>query len=189
MPPPPLPLPPPASPPPPLPSDAWASLTLDSFMLLVGLALGVFIAFVVRFWHSRIAENSQRYDELRSAILQAADISADYWLKVKTLNDRQAEARLVGLFRLINGLAIDLADELRDCHEVHAERLAEFNGLITGGPDYEVEDRPINTARALTVQQKAADLILHFQSYRRRRLTLWRSLQMAFCRSRGPQAT
>ncbi len=147
--------------------------------LLVGFVLGMFAAFTVRFWHGRLDEHFQRYDELRDVLLHAADISADYWLKVRDLNDRQAEARLTGLFRRLNGLAAGLALATKDNPLAHSERLADFNDLITGGPDYENDQREIDVARAMAVQQKTADLVLYFQKYRRSRLTLLRSLRMA----------
>ena len=162
------------------PPDPWLSLTSDGFMLLVGFLLGLFAALTVRFWQSRIDEHSQRYDQLRNAILQAAEISTDYWLKVRGLDDRQAEARLVGFFRLLNGLAVDLARATSDRPRIHARRLVRFNDLITAGPNYEIDQRSIDASRAMAVQQEAADLILYFQEYRRRRLTLWRSLGIAF---------
>ncbi|MDE2816790.1 MAG: hypothetical protein OXK81_08835 [Chloroflexota bacterium] len=165
------------------PPDPWSSLTLDGFVLLVGFLLGLFAALTARFWQSRIDEHDQRYEELRNAILRAAEISTDYWLKVGTLDDRQAEARLVGLFRLLNGLSVELARATRDSPPIHARRLVRFNDLLTGGPNYEIDQRPIDASRAMAVQQEAADLILYFQKYRRRRLTLWRSLEIAF---RGP---
>ena len=152
----------------------------DGFALPVGFLLGLFAALTVRFWQSRIDEHSQRYEELRNAILQAAEISTDYWLMIRDLKDRQAEARLVGLFRRLNGLAVDLARATRDSPKIHAERLVSFNDLITGGQYFEVDQRLIDSSRAMAVQQEAADLILYFQGYRRRRLTLWRSLRIAF---------
>lgn len=165
--------------------DAWLSVTSDGFTLLVGFLLGLFAALAARFWQSRIDEHSQRYEELRAAIVQAAQISADYWLKVETLSDRQAEARLVGLFRLLNGIAVDLARASRDDPRVHADRLARFNDLITSGSAYEIDERRVDASRAMAVQQEAADLILYFQEYRRQRLTLWLSLRMAFFRGLG----
>ena len=168
----------PGSPPP----DPWLSLPSDGFKLLAGFVLGWFAALVLRFWQSRIDEHSQRYDELRNAILQAAEISTNYWLNAGDLEDRQAEARLVGLFRLLNGLAVDLARASRDDPRAHAERLVPFSDLTTGGPNYEVDPRSIDASRAAAVQQEAADLILYFQKYLRRRLTLCRSLTIAFSR-------
>lgn len=67
------------------------------------------------------------------------------------MKDRQVEARLVGLIRLINGIAADLAWVSGDNLAVHAERLAHFNDLTTGGEYYEIDDRPINTSRAIAV--------------------------------------
>ena len=160
--------------------DPWLSLTSDGFVLLVGFLLGLFAALAVRFWQSRIDEHSQRYDELRAAILQSAEISTNYWLTVRGLGDRQAEARLVGLFRLLNGLAIDLARATGDDPRIHAGSLVRFYDLITAGPGYEIDQRSIDVSRAMAVQQEAADLILYFQDYRRQRLTLWRSLGIAF---------
>ena len=116
------------------PPGPWLSLTSDGFVLLVGFLLGLFAALTVRFWQSRIDEHSQRYDELRNAILQAAELSTDYWLKIRGLDDRQAETRLVGFFRLLNGLAVDLARATSDCPRIHAQRLVRFNDLITAGP-------------------------------------------------------
>ena len=167
----------------PPPPDPWLSLTSDGFLLLLGFLLGLFAALAARFWQSRIDEHSQRYDELRNGILQAAEISTGYWLKVDTADDRQAEARLVGLFRLLNGLAVDLARATRDDPRTHARRLVSFNHLTTAGPHYEIDERPMDASRAMAVQQEAADLILYFQEYRRRRLTLWHSLRIAFGRS------
>ena len=167
----------------PPPPDPWLSLTSDGFALLIGFLLGLFAALAARFWQSRIDEHSHRYDELRNGILRAAEISTDYWLKVDTFNDRQAEARLVGLFRLLNGLAVDLARATGDDPRTHAQHLVRFNDLITAGPDYEIDQRPMDASRAMAVQQEAANLILYFQEYRRRRLTLWHSLRMAFFRS------
>ena len=92
------------------PPDAWPSLTPDAFKLLVGFLLGLLAALTIRLWQSRIDEHSQRYDEVRHAILQAADISTDYWLKFDPKADRRNEARLVGLFQLLNGLAVELAN-------------------------------------------------------------------------------
>ena len=165
--------------------DAWLSATSDGFTLLVGFLLGLFAALAARFWQSRIDEHSQRYEELRGAILQAAEISTDYWLKVETLSNRQAEARLVGLFRLLNGIAVGLARASGDDPRTHADRLVRFNDLTTSGPDYEIDQRGVDVSRALAVQQEAADLILYFQEYRRQRLTLWLSLRMAFFRGPG----
>lgn len=162
------------------PPDSWLSLMSDGFKLLVGFLLGLFAALAIRIWQGRIDEHSQRYDEVRNAILQAAEISTNYWLKVPDLSDRQAEARLVGLFQLLNGLTVELASASKDDPRAHAGRLVRFSDLTTGGPDYEVDDRAIDVSRAMAVQQEAADLILYFQEYRRRRLTLWRSLGVAF---------
>jgi len=164
----------------PPPQGPWLSLTLDGFVLLFGFLLGLFAALTARFWQSRIDEYTQRYVELRSAIHQAAEISTDYWLKIRGLTDRQAEARLVGLFRLLNGIAVELARASKDDPRAHADRLAHFNHLITSGPEYEVDQRTVDVARALAVQQEAASLILYFQDYKRRRLTLWLSLRMGF---------
>ena len=166
----------------PPPPDPWLSLTSDGFPLLLGFVLGLFAALAARFWQSRIDEHSQRYDELRNGILQAAEISTEYWLNADTPNDRKAEARLVGLFRLLNGLAVSLARATRDDPRAHAQRLANFNDLITAGPHYEIDERPMDASRAMAVQQEAADLILYFQAYRRQRLTLWQSFRMAFGR-------
>ncbi len=168
----------------PPPPDPWLSLTSDGFKLLVAFLLGLLAAFAIRLWQSRIDEHSQRYDEVRNAILQAAEISTDYWLKVPNLSDRQAEARLVGLFQLLNGLAVELASASMDDPRTHAERLVRFNDLTTGGQHFEVDQRPIDVSRAMAVQQEAADLILYFQDYRRRRLTLCNSLRIGFLRSR-----
>ena len=167
------------------PPDSWLSVTSDGAALVIGFLLGLFAALAVRFWQSRIDEHFQRYDELRNAILQAAEISTDYWLKVRGLTDRQAEARLVGQFRLLNGIAVDLARASKDNPRIHADRLALFNDLITSGTDYEIDQRQIDPSRAMAVQQEAADLILYFQEYRRQRLTLWLSLRMVFFRGVG----
>ena len=53
-----------------------------------------------------------------------------------------------------------------------------FNDLTTGGENYEVDQRQMDVSRALAVQREAADLILYFQEYRRRRLTLCNSLRI-----------
>ena len=50
-------------------------------------------ALTICIWQSRIDEHSQRYDDVRNAILQAAEISTNYWLKLPDLKCRQAEAR------------------------------------------------------------------------------------------------
>ncbi len=168
----------------PPPPDPWLSLTSDGVKLLLAFLLGWFAALAIRVWQSRVDEHSQRYDELRGAILQAAEISTNYWLKIDDLSDRQAEARLVGLFRRLNGLAVELARASRDDPLTHAKRLVEFGDLTTGGPDYEVDDRAIDVSRAMAVQQEAADLILYFQKYRRRQLTLRRSLGLGLFRHR-----
>ena len=65
-----------------LPPDPWLSLTSDGFKLLGAFLLGLLAALAIRLWQSRIDEHSQRYDEVRNAILQATEISTDYWLKV-----------------------------------------------------------------------------------------------------------
>lgn len=166
------------------PPDPWLGLMSDGFKILVGFLLGIFAALAIRLWQSRIDEHSQRYDDVRNAILKSAEISTDYWLKVDILDDRQAEARLVGLFQLLNGLTVDLASASRDDPRSHAERLVRFNDLTTGGQYFEVDDRPINATRARAVQLEAAELILYFQEYRRRRLTLSNSLRIGFLRNR-----
>lgn len=167
----------------PPPAEPWLSLTSDGVKLLTAFLLGWFAALATRVWQSRIDEHSQRYDEVRNAIRQTAEVSTAYWLKVESLGDRQAEVRLVGLFRLLNGLAVDLAIASKDDPRIHALRLVRFNDLTTGGEYYEVDERPIDTSRAMAVQLEASDLILYFQSYRRRRLTLWRSIRIGFFRS------
>ena len=168
----------PESPPP----DLWLSFTSGGAKLFFAFLLGWFAALATRIWQNRIDEHSQRHDELRSAILQAAEVSTNYWLKIDDLGDRQAEARLVGLFRLLTGLAVGLARATRDDPWTHAQRLVLFCDLTTGGPDYEVDERLIDTSRAMAVQLEAADLILYFQEYRRRRLTLCRSIRIGFFR-------
>lgn len=165
------------------PPDSWLNLTSDGFALVIGFILGLLAALAARFWQSRVDEHSQRYDELRNAMPRAAEISADYWLEIPSLDDRQAELRLVGLFRLLNGLAVDLARASGDDPRSHAHCLVRFNDLITSGPNYEVDQREMDSSRAIAVQQEAASLILYFQEYRRQRLTLWRSVRMAFFRS------
>ncbi|MDE0101656.1 MAG: hypothetical protein OXN89_04695 [Bryobacterales bacterium] len=166
------------------PEAPWLSLMSDGFKLLFGFLLGLSAALAIRVWQSRIDEHSQRYDDVRGAILQAADISTCYWLKVGDLEDRRAEARLVGLFQMINGLTVELASASGDSRGTHAPRLVVFNDLTTGGQYYEVDERPPDNARAMAVQLEAADLILYFQEYRRRHLTLWNSLRVGFVRRR-----
>ena len=166
------------------PSDPWPSLASDGFKLMVGFLLGLLAALTIRLWQSRIDEHSQRYDEVRNAILQAAEISTDYWLKFDSRADRRNEARLVGLFQLLNGLTVELAIASGDEPRTHAERLVAFGDLTTGGENYEVDQRQMDVPRALAVQREAADLILCFQEYRRQRLTLRNSLKIGLFSSR-----
>ena len=60
----------------------------------------------------------------------------------------------------------------------------EFGDLTTGGENYEVDQRRMDVSRALAVQRETADLILYFQEYRRRRLTLGNSLRIGLLSSR-----
>ena len=151
--------------------------------LVIGALLGWLAGLTHRFWQHRIEENSQRHNELQASIMKAANISTDYWLKIETLTDRQAEARLVGFFFLLNGISQDLARASGDDPAIHAQRLADFNDLITGGPNYEDDERSLDASRAMAVQLEAAKLNLHFQEYRRRQLTLWRSFRIVFSRT------
>jgi len=52
--------------------------------------------------------------------------------------------------------------------------------LTTGGEDYENDGRDPDLSRAAAVQAEAAKLILHFQKYRRQKLTVFRSLRIGF---------
>ena len=146
--------------------------------ILIGFLLGLFASALIGLWQRRVDEHSKRYDDIQDAVLRAAEDSTDYWLKLRENDDRRVEARLVGHQTLINGLAVGLAIACGDEPRIHAGELRKFFELTTGGEHYEDDQRIIDSSRASAVQHEAARLILYFQNFRRKRLTLRNSFRM-----------
>ncbi len=150
--------------------------------VVFGFLLGLLAALVVRIWQARIDEHTQRYNDIRRTLLGATEIATAYWLKLDDLPDRKAEAKLVGLYVLLNGLVVEVAAAYNDNPEVHFKRLQTFFEFTTGGDQYEVDTRQPDPARARGVQSEAAKLVLYFQKYRRRKLTMGNSLRIGLFR-------
>jgi len=131
-------------------------------------------------WQARVDEHAQRYDDIRNTLLNAGEIATAYWLRLEDLPDRKAEAKLVGLWVLLNGLTVEVARAYRDNPKVHSNRLQDFHDLTTGGTQYEVDDRDPDVQRAYAVQSEAAKLVLYFQEYRRQKLTVCNSFRIGF---------
>ncbi len=148
--------------------------------MAIGFLLGWLVALATRMWQVRIDEHAQRYDDIRNTLLNAADIATAYWLKLQTLSDPEAEAKLIGLYVLLNGLAVEVAAAYNDDRTVHGQRLQGFYDLTTGLDPRGFNVRQPDAARAQAVQSEAAELILYFQDYRRRKLTIRSSLRIGF---------
>ncbi|MCY4306328.1 MAG: hypothetical protein OXC62_16370 [Aestuariivita sp.] len=155
-------------------------MSVNVVSVFVGFISGLLAALVVRGWQSRIDEHSQRYNDIRDTVLKIAEVATSYWLKNPNLQYREIEARLIGFWTMLNGLAVEIANEYQDDPTIHSQRLQNFYDLTTGGEYYENDERDPDPSRATAVQAEAAKLILRFQKYRRQNLTISKSLRIGF---------
>ena len=139
--------------------------------LIIGAIVGAIATVVVRVRVLAIEEHSQRFDELCSNILDAADLSTDYWLKSGESPDLALfEARLFGYQWRINLILSQLSEVtwyLRNTCETEYDT---FSDNLTGG-DFQVKGRNADLERAIAVQQTSAQLVHNLRSQRRRILT------------------
>lgn len=131
------------------------------FSGLIGALVGGLVTAWMHYWKFRRDEFGARCDELCRALVEAGQVAADYWSQEfeDPQKARAAEARLLGMQALIDGLSVQVLERFRKEDVMRVQRLlSDLMDALTGG-QFSEASRPIDLARTSRAPQIAGGLV------------------------------
>ena len=145
--------------------------------MLLSFFLGLFSAFLILAWTTRIQLFSRRFDDLCDVVQSGAELGVNYWVSDATVakhDIRVMEIQIIGCQHLISDALDALGKRLNESdRRVWSSSQAPFFGALTGG-DFMEDCRNVDYDRARLIQSEMANLVKTIREYQDTSLKLRR---------------